>query len=174
MSSQDVWKFTPVSYRTSALWGRCPALTPIIQVITPSRASGTADHVLSLDDLFIHLAFLLHSTCLPFAFNLPSFCIQVAFLLPSTCLPFSFNLPSFFLQLTFLFAFNLPFFCLQPAFLFTKMSIRYFVCPSVGQLVTHLFDSPYGARTGLLGLVHSTCLPFAFNSPSFLGSGPEG
>ena len=20
----DVWKFTPVSYRTSALWGRCP------------------------------------------------------------------------------------------------------------------------------------------------------
>ena len=24
MPSQDVWKFTPVSYRTSALWGRCP------------------------------------------------------------------------------------------------------------------------------------------------------
>ena len=20
----DIWKFTPVSYRTSALWGRCP------------------------------------------------------------------------------------------------------------------------------------------------------
>ena len=50
--SQDVWKFTPVSYRTSALWGRCPALTPILQLITPSRASGTADHVRSLDDLF--------------------------------------------------------------------------------------------------------------------------
>ena len=53
MPSQDVWKFTPVSYRTSALWGRCPALTPILQLITPSRASGTADHVRSLDDLFL-------------------------------------------------------------------------------------------------------------------------
>ena len=21
---EDVWNFTPVSYRTSALWGRCP------------------------------------------------------------------------------------------------------------------------------------------------------
>ena len=48
--SQDVWKFTPVSYRTSALWGRCPALTPLLQLITPSRASSTADHVRSLDD----------------------------------------------------------------------------------------------------------------------------
>ena len=48
--SQDVWKFTPVSYRTSALWGRCPALTPLLQLITPSRALGTADHVRSLDD----------------------------------------------------------------------------------------------------------------------------
>ena len=46
----DVWKFTPVSYRTSALWGRCPALTPLLQLITPSRPSGTADHVRSLDD----------------------------------------------------------------------------------------------------------------------------
>ena len=46
----DVWKFTPVSYRTSALWGRCPALTLLLQLITPSRASGTADHVRSLDD----------------------------------------------------------------------------------------------------------------------------
>ena len=53
MPSQDVWKFTPVSYRTSALWGRCPALTPLLQLITPSRASGTADHVRSLDDLFL-------------------------------------------------------------------------------------------------------------------------
>ena len=51
MPSQDVRKFTPVSYRTSVLWGRCPALTPPLQVITPSRASGTADHVQSLDDL---------------------------------------------------------------------------------------------------------------------------
>ena len=47
----DVRKFTPVSYRTSALWGRCPAVTPLLQLITPSRASGTADHVRSLDDL---------------------------------------------------------------------------------------------------------------------------
>ena len=51
MPSQDVWKFTPVSYRTSALWGRCPTLTAFLQLITPSRASGTADHVRSLDDL---------------------------------------------------------------------------------------------------------------------------
>ena len=42
--AQDVWKFSPVSYRTSALWGRCPALTSLLQLITPSRASGTADH----------------------------------------------------------------------------------------------------------------------------------
>ena len=52
MPSQDVRKFTPVSYRTSALWGRCPALTLLLQLIIPSRASGTADHVQSLDDLF--------------------------------------------------------------------------------------------------------------------------
>ena len=51
MPSQDVWKYTPVSYRTSALRGRCPALTPLLQLITPSRTSGTADHVRSLDDL---------------------------------------------------------------------------------------------------------------------------
>ena len=64
MPSQDVWKFTPVSYRTSALWGRCPALTPLLQLITPSRASGTADHVRSLDDLldFI-LASRVHIVC---------------------------------------------------------------------------------------------------------------
>ena len=47
--SQDIWKFTLMSYRTLALWGRCPALTP-------SRASGTADHVRSLDDLLTALA----------------------------------------------------------------------------------------------------------------------
>ena len=57
MPPQDVWKFTPVSYRTSALWGRCPALTPLLQLITSSRASGTADHVQSLDDLF-HFIFI--------------------------------------------------------------------------------------------------------------------
>ena len=43
MHPQDVWKFTPVSYRTSALWGRCPTLTPLPQLITPSRAPGTLD-----------------------------------------------------------------------------------------------------------------------------------
>ena len=37
-------------YRTLALWGRCPALTPLLHLITPSRASGTADHVQSFDD----------------------------------------------------------------------------------------------------------------------------
>ena len=52
MLSQHIWKFTPVSYRTSALWGRCPALTPLHHWITPSRASGTADHVRSLDEYF--------------------------------------------------------------------------------------------------------------------------
>ena len=34
----------------SPLWGRCPALTQLLQLITPSRASGTADHVRSLDN----------------------------------------------------------------------------------------------------------------------------
>ena len=28
----DVWKFTPVSYRTSALWGRCPKRGPTDQL----------------------------------------------------------------------------------------------------------------------------------------------
>ena len=32
MPSQDVWKFTPVSYKTSALSGRYPALTPVFQL----------------------------------------------------------------------------------------------------------------------------------------------
>ena len=32
------------------LRGRCPALTSLFQLITPSRALGTADHVRSLDD----------------------------------------------------------------------------------------------------------------------------
>ena len=47
----DVSKFPPVFYRTSALWGRCPALTPPLHWTTTSRALGTADHVRSLDDL---------------------------------------------------------------------------------------------------------------------------
>ena len=46
----DVWKFPPVFYRTSALWGHCPVRTPLLHWITPSRASGTTDHVRSLDD----------------------------------------------------------------------------------------------------------------------------
>ena len=41
------------------LWGRCPALTQILQLITPSRASGTADHVRSLDYL-IYLLWLVY------------------------------------------------------------------------------------------------------------------
>ena len=32
--TNGVWKFTPLSYRTSALWGRCPALTPLLHWIT--------------------------------------------------------------------------------------------------------------------------------------------
>ena len=55
MPSQDNWKFTPVSDRTLAVWGRCPALTLIFQLITPSRASGTAAHVRSFDDLLLFL-----------------------------------------------------------------------------------------------------------------------
>ena len=55
MPSQDVRKFTPVSYRTSALWGCCPAFTPHLQLITPSRAFGTANHVQSLDDFYSQL-----------------------------------------------------------------------------------------------------------------------
>ena len=50
MPPQDVWKFPPVFYRTSALWGCCPALTPPLYWITPSRASGIADHILPLGD----------------------------------------------------------------------------------------------------------------------------
>ena len=45
--SQDVWKFTPLFYRTSTLWGRCPALTPLLQLIALNRASGTADQCLA-------------------------------------------------------------------------------------------------------------------------------
>ena len=47
------WRLRSVCYWTSALWGRCPALTPLLQLITPSRASGTADHVRCLDDLLL-------------------------------------------------------------------------------------------------------------------------
>ena len=56
MPSQDVWKFTPVSYRTLALWGHCPAVTLLFQLIISSRASGTADHVRSLDDLLVYFS----------------------------------------------------------------------------------------------------------------------
>ena len=52
MPSQDKKKFTLVSYWISALWGCCLALNSLLQLIIQSRASGTADHVLSLDDLF--------------------------------------------------------------------------------------------------------------------------
>ena len=30
-ASQDIWKFTPVSYKTSAFWGRWPALTQLLR-----------------------------------------------------------------------------------------------------------------------------------------------
>ena len=106
MPSQDVWKFTPVSYRTSALWGRCPALTPLLQVITPGRASGTADHVRSLDDLF----FLLSSS--PFSFHL-----LLHFLLPfhHVLLVVLILLNSFFFFLTFFFYPFLPYVLLPPS-----------------------------------------------------------
>ena len=51
MPSQDVWIFIPESYRTLAPWGRCTAGTSLHQLISPSRASGIADHLRSLDDL---------------------------------------------------------------------------------------------------------------------------
>ena len=53
----DIRIFTPLSYRTLVLRGRCPALPPLLQLITPSIASVTADHVRSLDDLFVYLFF---------------------------------------------------------------------------------------------------------------------
>ena len=42
----------PVSYRTLAFWGCCPALTPLLNLITWSRALDTTDQVRSLDNLF--------------------------------------------------------------------------------------------------------------------------
>ena len=45
-----VMKFQVLLDRTSAFQGRCPALSPLLHLITSSRASGTADHVRSLDD----------------------------------------------------------------------------------------------------------------------------
>ena len=51
LGRKDVRNFCPcVLYRTSVLWGRCPALTLLHQLIAPSRVLGTADHVQSLDD----------------------------------------------------------------------------------------------------------------------------
>ena len=38
----DVWKFTPVSYRTSALWGRCPKRGPTDEP-TEGRMDGRTD-----------------------------------------------------------------------------------------------------------------------------------
>ena len=46
----DVWKFTTVFYRTLVHWGRCPGLTAFHHLITPNKASSTADHVRSFDD----------------------------------------------------------------------------------------------------------------------------
>ena len=69
MPPQDVWEFTPVSYRTSALWGRCPALTLLLQLITTSKASGSADHVRSLDDLFIFVVLLVIISIIPLLRN---------------------------------------------------------------------------------------------------------
>ena len=35
----DIWKFTPVSYRTSALWGRCPkSVLPLSPAPLPFQA----------------------------------------------------------------------------------------------------------------------------------------
>ena len=53
MPSEDIRKFTPVSYRTSAFWSCYPAPTPLLQQITPSRAWGTADHTRSLVESFV-------------------------------------------------------------------------------------------------------------------------
>ena len=70
-------------YRTSAFWGRCPACTPPLQLITSSRASGTADHVRSLDNqFFFSLAFspsiydffptaIIHVVCIPVTYKTP-------------------------------------------------------------------------------------------------------
>ena len=37
MPSQDVWKFTLVSYRTSALWGHCPEFLGLKGVVLGLR-----------------------------------------------------------------------------------------------------------------------------------------
>ena len=44
-------------YRALTLWGRCPGLTSLLTWITARRASGTADHVRSLDDMFFFCFF---------------------------------------------------------------------------------------------------------------------
>ena len=52
MPPQDSWKFTCVLQDIGPLGPlHCPVLTPLLRLITPSRALGTADHVRSLDDL---------------------------------------------------------------------------------------------------------------------------
>ena len=50
---RDTFPFsTSVSYRTISLLVCCPALTSLLHLIIASRATGTADHVRSLDDQF--------------------------------------------------------------------------------------------------------------------------
>ena len=57
------------TYENSPLcptWHCRPALTSLLQLITPGRASGTADHVRSLDDLLLFWrcwAFWAHWSC---------------------------------------------------------------------------------------------------------------
>ena len=67
MPSQDKKKFTLVSYWISALWGCCLALNSLLQLIIQSRALGTADHVLSLDDLFLFRVWRLDAPAHPSA-----------------------------------------------------------------------------------------------------------
>ena len=49
-------KFTPVFNRTCPALP-CPALTPLLQLMTPSRASGTADNCAILVCKSVHLSF---------------------------------------------------------------------------------------------------------------------
>ena len=39
----DIWKFTPVSYRTSALWGRCPKRRTMLDTRQPLTWVGRGD-----------------------------------------------------------------------------------------------------------------------------------
>ena len=134
MPPQDVWKFPPVSYRTSALSGCCPALTPLFQLITPSSASGTTDHVQSLDDLFssFHLSFGFPSF-LPLPFHtfsfqpfLPHSSFTSSFLLSSLCPfpPFPYNIPPFLSSFFLYFLLSFPFFLPFPPFLLSFTTFK--------------------------------------------------